>query len=83
MKFAINPAGIQYKETFKGVAYRATLLQDGVAVACIQNDGNGGGSYLQDFEHDFDRKAFQAKAIEVSGLEELYIEDLLNIAEGV
>ena len=82
MNFAINPAGIQYKKTRRGVAFRATLLQDGVAVACVENEGNGGGTWVTDVEHDFDRKAFQAKAAENVG-EEFYLEDLMNIAEGV
>lgn len=83
MNFSINPAGIQYKETFKGIAYRATVLQDGVAVGCVQNNGDGGGSYVTDIEHDFDVKAFKKEAEKQGYTEEFYIEHLMDLAEGV
>ena len=82
MIHTINPAGIQYKETFSGVAYRATLLQDGVAVGCVQHNGDGGGAFVADLEHDFDYKMFKSEA-EKYGSEELYIEHLMDVAEGV
>lgn len=83
MKYAINPAGIQYRETFKGVAYRATLLQDGVAVACIQNDGDGGATYITNIEPEFDRTAYRAEVKAADTVSEFYLERLMDAAEGV
>lgn len=58
---------IKYLETSQGLAFTASLYEDGIRVGMIENQGQGGDTYCR----------------ERNSLSEEFLNNLLDIAEGV
>ena len=84
MSFSIIPKSIKYLETDRGVAFNADLAEDDVKVGTVHNNGRGGATYVSlDQGLGGDVHARLEEASNKSGGTEWYLDELMDVAEGV